>query len=146
MKFPFGEKQSMHALSSGGPPPRPPPGCVPVPLCTSIVGFAFWTVVGVDACPDLPCSEIVPPQLPLLIILSLVLEFDTGLRQELLIDAAWLRLPPVCLANASSVIMIGVVAKVASRTNVITIVKPVRFMLRGLQLGIIWNRWNWNPI
>jgi hypothetical protein len=52
-------------------------------------GFAFWTVVGVEACPDFPCCEIVPPpQLPLLIILSLVLELDTGFRQELLIDAA----------------------------------------------------------
>ena len=36
----------------------------------------------------IPCCEIVPPQLPLLIILSLVLELDTGFRQELLTDAA----------------------------------------------------------
>jgi hypothetical protein len=47
-------------------------GCVVDCRCTSIVGLAFCTVVGVDACPDLPCCEIVPPQLPLLIILSLV--------------------------------------------------------------------------
>ena len=85
MKFPFGEKHAMHASPRL---PRPPPGGVPVALCTSIVGFAFWTVVGVDVCPDLPCCEIVPPQLPLLIILSLVLELDTGFRQELLTDAA----------------------------------------------------------
>jgi hypothetical protein len=61
---------------------------VPVRLCNSIVGFAFWTVVGVDACPDLPCCDIVPPQLPLLIVLSLVLELDTGFKHELLIEAA----------------------------------------------------------
>ena len=79
MKFQFGEKHAMHA-SPGLPSP--------VALCTSIVGFAFWTVVGVHVCPDLPCCEIVPPQLPLLIILSLVLELDTGFRQELLTDAA----------------------------------------------------------
>ena len=47
-------------------------GCVLVDRCTSIVGFAFWTVIGVEACPDLPCWDTVPPQLPLLIILSLV--------------------------------------------------------------------------
>jgi hypothetical protein len=55
----------------------PSPGVVD--RCTSMFGFAFWTVVGVDACPEPPCCEIVPPQLPLLIILSLVLELDTGL-------------------------------------------------------------------
>jgi hypothetical protein len=38
------------------------------------------TFLAVKLCP--------PPQLPLLIILSLVLELDTGFRQELLIDAA----------------------------------------------------------
>lgn len=85
MKFPFGEKHAMHA-SPGLP--RPPLDGVPVALCTSIVGFAFWTVVGVDACPDFPYCDTVPPQLPLLIILSLVLELDTGFRQELLTDAA----------------------------------------------------------
>lgn len=54
-------------------------GCVVDCRCTSIVGLAFCTVVGVDACPDLPCCEIVPPQLPLLIytiIVSISLEIS----------------------------------------------------------------------
>ena len=53
-----------------------------------MVGFAFWTVVGVDACPDFPCCETVLPQLPLLIMLSLALKLDTGFKQVLLTDAA----------------------------------------------------------
>jgi hypothetical protein len=83
------------------------------------LGFAFWTVVGVDACPDFPCCEIVSPQLPLLIKLSLILESDVGFRQELLIEAASLT-SPVCLsylANAPSVTGIGVVTITASRIS-----------------------------
>jgi len=42
--------------------------------------------------------------------------------------------------------MIGVVAKVASSTNEINIVKLVRIILQyGFQPWIIWSRWNWNP-
>ena len=42
-------------------------GCaVAVDRWTSMLGLAFWTVVGVDACPDCPCCKTVPPQLPLL--------------------------------------------------------------------------------
>jgi len=79
-----------------GVSPRPGAGVV-VDRCTSIFGFAFWTVVGFEVCPDLPCCDTVPPQFPLLIMLSLVFELDTGFKQELLIEAAWLRLPLVCL-------------------------------------------------
>jgi hypothetical protein len=39
-----------------------------------MLGFAFWTFVGVDTCPDFPYCETVSQQLPLLIILLLVLE------------------------------------------------------------------------
>jgi len=49
---------------------------------TSMLGLAFWTVVGVDACPDCPCCKTVPPQLPLLIMLPLILESDVEFRQE----------------------------------------------------------------
>jgi hypothetical protein len=59
-----------------------------VARCTSMLGFADWTVVGFEDCPDPPCCDRVPPQLPLLIILSLVLELDTGFRHEFLTDAA----------------------------------------------------------
>jgi hypothetical protein len=48
-------------------------GDVVVALCTSIVGFAFWTVVGVEACPDSSCSDTVPPQLPTPTALSMLL-------------------------------------------------------------------------
>ena len=61
--------------------------CAEVDLCTSIVGFVFCTVVGVDDCPDFPCCDTVPPQLPLLIISPLELESDVGFRQEFQIDA-----------------------------------------------------------
>jgi hypothetical protein len=47
-----------------------------------MLGLAFWTVVGVDTCPDCPCCKTVPPQLPLLIMLPLILESDVGFRQE----------------------------------------------------------------
>lgn len=38
-------------------------GCVVVELvaalCSSILGFAFWIVFGLEGCPDLPCCDTV---------------------------------------------------------------------------------------
>ncbi|HEY7573230.1 MAG TPA: hypothetical protein VH796_17865 [Nitrososphaeraceae archaeon] len=82
------KKHATHATRGSVPPPRTLRGGVPIALCTSIVGFAFWIVVRVDACPDLPGCEIMPPQSPLLIKVMLALEFDIGFRHELLIDVA----------------------------------------------------------
>jgi hypothetical protein len=109
-------------------------GCVVVDRCTSTAGFAFWTVVGVEACPDFPCCDTVPPQLPLLIILSFVLELDTGFRHELLIDAACLT-SPECFADALADIIDPDVNVVMSKT--ITIPAIAKLHLFTLSLCIL---------
>ena len=81
MKFPFGEKHAMHALLNFLGPLR---AVFLLPFALRLLGLRFGQSLELMFVRHFPVAEIVPPQLPLLIILSLVLELDTGFRQELL--------------------------------------------------------------